>query len=57
MPKFDSPVSKHLADEQPAMAILRVPLAADQGDAMVTGALDQTLDRRHKGCLFGHRPV
>jgi hypothetical protein len=57
MPKFDSPVREHLANEQPAVTVLWVALAADQGDSVATRALDQTLDGGRKGLLFGHRSV
>ena len=48
MPKFDSPVRENLANEQPAVTVLWVALAADQGDSVATRALDQTLDGGRK---------
>jgi hypothetical protein len=57
MPKFDSSVRQNLANEQPAVAIVRISLAAHQGDAVAMRAIDQALDSCLERLLFGHRPV
>jgi hypothetical protein len=57
MPKFDSSVGKNLANEQPTVTVVWVSLAADQGDAIATRTLDETLDGSRKRLLFGHRSV
>jgi hypothetical protein len=57
MPKFDSSIRQNLADEQPTVAIVRIPLAAHQGDAVAMRAVDQALDSCLERLLFGHRSV
>jgi len=57
MPKFDSSVRQNLANEKPTVAIVRIPLAAHQGDAVAMRAVDQALYSYLERLLFGHRPV
>jgi hypothetical protein len=57
MPKFDSLVSEDLSDEEPAMAVLRVSLAAEQRDPVALRTSREPLERVRKRLLFGHRPV
>lgn len=57
MPKFDSLVSENLPDEEAAMAVLRVSLAAEQRDPVALRTGREPLERVRKHLLFGHRPV
>jgi hypothetical protein len=57
MPKLDSSVGQHLPDEQPPVAVLRISLAADEANPMALRPVDEPLDRRLEGLLFGHRPI
>ncbi len=57
MAKRDSPIGEDFADEQATMAVLGVALAADEGDAVAAGALDEAVNGRPERVLFRHRPV
>src|SRR5450759_2288234 len=57
MPQLDSSITQHLADEQPTVAVLWIPLAADEGDPVAMRATDQAVDCRFEELLLGHQPV
>jgi len=57
MAKFDSSIGQDLADEEPTMAVVRISLAAHQGDAVAMCAIDEALDSGLEWLLFGHRSV
>ena len=57
MSKFDSLLSQDLSNEQPAMAVLRISLAAEQGEPVPLRTGDEALDRNGRRLLFGHRAV
>ena len=46
MPKLDSVIRQDPPHEQPAMAVARCTLAANQGKAMLTSAIKDSPDRR-----------
>jgi hypothetical protein len=50
-------VGQHLAYEQPAVALLRLTLAAQQGDPMLPTAAQQALHGRPKRWLFCHAVI
>jgi len=53
----DPPLGEHLADEQPPMAFVRPPLAAEQGQAVLSAARSETIDCALKSRCLGHGPV
>ncbi len=55
--ELHSVVSQDLADEQPAVAPARLPLAAKQRDPMLSSAAQQALHGRHERGLLGHAVV
>jgi hypothetical protein len=55
--QLHSAVSEHLADEQPAVALSWLALAAHQGDSMFLTALQQALDRRLKSGHLRHQVI
>ena len=50
-------VGQNLADEQPAVALARLPLAAKQRDPMLASTAQEALNRRLKPWLLGHAVV
>jgi hypothetical protein len=57
MPKFDSSVGQNLANEQSAVAMTRISLAADQCDPVAMSTVNEALDGGPKRLLLGHRSV
>ncbi len=52
MPKLDVSICQNLADKQPPVTMAGVGLAAQQGDPMAAGPLDQALDRGRERLLL-----
>jgi len=50
-------VSQHLADEQPAVALARLALAAQQRDPRLPSTAQQTLNGRLKLSLLSHAVI
>src|SRR6202022_1543483 len=57
MPQFDALITQDLANEESTVAVVWIPLAADQGDAVAMRASGEAVDGRFEGPLLGHRSV
>ena len=58
MTKFHSSICEDLANEQPPVAVMRIALAAEQGNAMTLRAPSMRRSTASSNVsLFGHRPI
>jgi hypothetical protein len=57
MTEFHPVVSQDLADEQPAVALARLPLATKQRDSMLSSTAREALNRHLEPWLLGHAVV
>jgi hypothetical protein len=57
MAQLHSPVGEHLSEEQSPVALLRLPLAAQERDPMITATAQETRYRRLKRRCLCHAAV